>query len=461
MKRIAAFVSVTICVTTLAQPTIVGDPPAAPAAQPAAAPITPPPADSAENLAGSLEAKSTFNAMIAAVRDARTLVFHSRTTNTGSLAGHTYDTDANVRMRRLPDRAGAWQLRVVGSGTRAGDAQPTAIDVTWGPTGASWLDHAKQTLHERPVAQSTGPLVKIALDCVPTQLIEKSPFTKEVNALLVTLDATEPIDGVECRVLTFKPKRGSSTTRVWVGTDNLPRKIERSSELKSYANTTTVEFSDLRSGEPLADGDFTVELPEGYEREVAWSAQRTTPRPSPAPTAAVTSAASDAAPSHSVRETPRPAPPPAPAFDLATPSGDRVTLAKLKGNIVVLYFWGTWSVPGRAGIDELQKVQEEHADAKVRILAVAVRERSKDAPAEFFRSGSRTLTLLLDGEKTAADYGVSVYPTFVVLNSRGVKVGMIEGFKKNSTPEDIRTLITNAETVTVSEVEEEMPEEGV
>ena len=432
--------------------------PAQPAApSPTSAPAAPAPGTSGDplvNLAGSLPAKAVFRQLLDAVREAKSLVFHVKTTNSGYLAGHAADTDTSVKMRRLTERAGAWQLRISGTGIHKGDEQSTTIDVVWGPTGAAWLDHAKKTLNERPVAQSTGPLVQMALSSVPTQLIEKTPFTKEINSLVVTLDATESVDGVDCQVLTFKPKKGSSTTRVWVATsDHLPRKFERSNELKQYASTTIVEFSDLRVDEALTPEDFKLDLPEGFERETVWTSQRNVPRE---PAVRAEGAANPEAESPASPPPPgagheadrlkrsRPAAPPAPAFDLVTPAGEHITLAKLKGKTVVLYFWGTWSLPGRAGIEELQKIQDELGVDKVRTLAVAVRERSKDAPAEFMKAGSRTVTLLLDGDKTAAEYGVVVFPTFVVLNADGVKVGQIEGFRKNSTAEDVRTLITNA-----------------
>ncbi len=427
---------------------------------------TPPATASLDNLAGSIEAKEAFGSMVETIRGAKTLTFHSRTTVTGFLAGHSANTDASVRLRRLPDRAGAWQLRVLGSGSLKGAEQPTTIDVVWGPAGATWLDHDKKTFNERPVVQSTGPLVKMAVDSVPNPLMERNAFSKEFNAMVVTLDSIETIDGVECSVLTFKPRTGSSTSRIWVGnSDHLPRKFERSSELKSYASTTTIECADMRINEPLGDEDFKIEQPDGFEREVVWSSANLNSRRAAPPQPKEAAAPDQTAAPSPEQARPRPAPvapavPPAPAFELTTPAGDRVSLAKLKGSVVVLYFWGTWSLPGRAGIDELQKLHEELSDSKVRALAIAVRERSKDSPIDFFKSGSRTVTLLLEGDKTAADYGVVVYPTFVVLDRAGVKVGTIEGFKPNATPEDIRTLITKAQSAPVTSVDDEPPVGG-
>ncbi len=414
--------------------------------------------DPMSELGGSDEAKAILRETLDAVAKARTLVFHSRTTNTGSLAGYSADTVAVVRMRRAADRPGAWQLHVTGSGTRKGEEEATSIDVVWGPMGATWLDHGARALYERPTAQSSVKLVQMALGCVPTQLLEKNSFSRETGALHVSLDATERVDGIECHVLSFKARKGSSTSRIWIGvSDRLPRKFERSNELKAYANTTTFELSDLRANEPLTEEDFRVELPEGYERIASWTSQPNARNPA-AVTPPKTTAATAAAPSPAPRRAePRPAPAPlAPDFDLRTPDGEHFTLAKLRGRVAVLYFWGTWSLPGRAGIAALQGILEELEDRKVRTLAIAVRERDKTAPVEFLKASSSTVTPLLDGEKTASAYGVVVFPTFVVLDRNGAKVGSVEGFKGETTAEAVRALIDAALAVEVTAVDVEV-----
>lgn len=126
----------------------------------------------------------------------------------------------------------------------------------------------------------------------------------------------------------------------------------------------------------------------------------------------------------------------APAFALKDIDGREVTLASLKGRVVLLDFWATWCGPCKAAMPAIQKIHEVYADRPVTVLGVDVWERKQDAGPTYFREKGFTYGCLLEGEQLAGAYGVTAIPTLVVIDKSG-QVGLIEtGFG----PEGEKTL---------------------
>lgn len=117
---------------------------------------------------------------------------------------------------------------------------------------------------------------------------------------------------------------------------------------------------------------------------------------------------------------------PAPAFDLAVlasgsgavaPSpGDRIRLADLHGNVVVVNFWASWCLPCKDEHAALSQAATRYAERGVRFVGVVYNDVTANAVRWIADMGGQTYPALLDpGTRTAIDFGVYGVPeTFFI-----------------------------------------------
>ena len=112
----------------------------------------------------------------------------------------------------------------------------------------------------------------------------------------------------------------------------------------------------------------------------------------------------------------------APAFTVTRINGEAVSLSDLRGEVVLLNFWGTWCGPCRREMPEFQNVYEEYQDAGFTILALAVRD-NEAAVRDFRDEFGLTFPLALDeGNQVNDDYGIRQQPSTLIIDQDGVIV---------------------------------------
>lgn len=212
-------------------------------------------------------------------------------------------------------------------------------------------------------------------------------------------EAEEGEEPVEAKVVLTQ-------TRHLGADDLLPRKVDMA--YKGVGNDQIpemkilAEMTDLKSNAGLKDADFALKAPEGYTAEEGTFKNMGLPDPS-----------------GEAPELKAEVGKPALAFALKDSKGTEVTLASLKGRVVLLDFWATWCGPCKAAMPSIQKLHEKFADKAVTIIGVNCWEDKAETAIKYMDNKKFTYTLLLKGDDLAKEYGISGIPTLILIGKDG------------------------------------------
>lgn len=112
----------------------------------------------------------------------------------------------------------------------------------------------------------------------------------------------------------------------------------------------------------------------------------------------------------------------APDFTLARLDGPPVSLASLKGQVVLVDFWATWCPPCRDEMPYLVKLAKAHEADGVRLLAVSNDDLDEQKEAvEHFVTGMPELGpyAVFGTPEVSATYLVRALPTLYVIDREG------------------------------------------
>ena len=110
----------------------------------------------------------------------------------------------------------------------------------------------------------------------------------------------------------------------------------------------------------------------------------------------------------------------APAFNITTLDGEDIALTDLRGQVVLLNFWGTWCGPCRREMPEFQKAFEQWGAQGFEILAIAYND-TEAAMRDFRDEYGLSFSLALDDTGEINDtYGIQTRPSSYLLGRDGI-----------------------------------------
>jgi peroxiredoxin len=108
-----------------------------------------------------------------------------------------------------------------------------------------------------------------------------------------------------------------------------------------------------------------------------------------------------------------------PAFTLPARDGGNLSLAELKGQVVMINFWATWCGPCRQEMPLLEQIQARYEPLGFTLVGINV-EPDSAAAEEWLAKAPVTFPILFDRENRVAEsFGVEGMPSSVFIDRAG------------------------------------------
>jgi thioredoxin-like negative regulator of GroEL len=117
----------------------------------------------------------------------------------------------------------------------------------------------------------------------------------------------------------------------------------------------------------------------------------------------------------------------APDVELQTLDGERLALASLRGKIVVLDFWTTRCRPCLASVPDLRDLVRRHPRDELALVSISVDEDEEKWRTFVAREGMTWPQVRDSGYRLSMAFGVSSFPTYVLIDQEGFVKHQIEG----------------------------------
>lgn len=118
--------------------------------------------------------------------------------------------------------------------------------------------------------------------------------------------------------------------------------------------------------------------------------------------------------------------PPAPDFELSRVGGGTVSLADLRGQLVLLDFWATWCVPCVKAIPELNALHLAQKERGFQVLGVAVDDLEEPELAAWLEEKGVVYPIARATSDLAAEYGAYQFPQHVLISRDGTILEQLE-----------------------------------
>jgi cytochrome c biogenesis protein CcmG, thiol:disulfide interchange protein DsbE len=127
----------------------------------------------------------------------------------------------------------------------------------------------------------------------------------------------------------------------------------------------------------------------------------------------------------------------APSIEFATAEGRPISLASLRGNVVLVDFWASWCGPCAQAFPAVEDLFQDYRTRGFEVLAVNLDEKRRDAD-RFLADRPHAMTVAFDPQgKSAKAFGLEGMPTSFLIGRDG-KVRFVHTGYTQKTLEDYR-----------------------
>jgi peroxiredoxin/outer membrane lipoprotein-sorting protein len=404
------------------------------------------------------QARRALENMAEAVKEATTISYDVQVVGEGAFFGMLPRLEGKVFLKRVESaedaapgvKAGAWQMRVEGRTAGAENVEARQFVVVSDGARYIWVDdQRRQLIHRAHGAVRGQPFDNVTTLQIP-HLTDPAGIERQLSMPVIALVEQATLEGLNCDVVLADPGEQQPKLRYTIARrDGMPRRVERLLQGGPLNDRQTWTITNVQVNGEIDSSTFKLVAPEGYATVGAPFVHQPGEMET---TTVLTDESGDKAhtniPAKPAANLPRTVGTDvgniAPDFELSAPGGRKVSLASLRGDVVLLDFWGTWCLPCKRSSPEVQKVHIDYKDRGVKVFGLAVREAADENPINYMRENNYTYGLLLRADGVARQFGVRLYPTFIVIGREGEIVHIESSFDPQSTFPNIRAAIDRA-----------------
>lgn len=119
----------------------------------------------------------------------------------------------------------------------------------------------------------------------------------------------------------------------------------------------------------------------------------------------------------------------APALTVSTLDGDEVSLAGLRGQVVLVNFWATWCPPCRMEMPGFERVWNSRREGGLVVLGLSKERGDEPGVRAFLAERGITYPVAVTGPEAAEAFGgVRALPTSILIDRQGRVRHRVEGF---------------------------------
>jgi cytochrome c biogenesis protein CcmG/thiol:disulfide interchange protein DsbE len=357
------------------------------------------------------DAKATLAESTQVLRNVESLKFKSKRYATGVLKD-IIDSDGEVWIYR-PKGVAQATFKVTGRVKQPGMADKKLVLVSDGKA-VRWLDYDKNTMFVRPVGdKQANQEMNYANQLLLNELTLAEPYAKDLKNEKLEKTGIEQVMNEVCEIITSGPKVGDRAT-IWAisQVDRLPRRMEMAQGAEPNKIAMILDMWDVTTDGKLTAKDFEIAMPAGFVLD-----EKLPSAPIPPVNAQVPAI-----------ELGLPVGMPAPAFTLTASDGKDVSLASMKGTPVVVEYFGTMFKQSTQHGADMKALSDEFAGKNVKFLGLACRDSDMAAAKAYFQNNNLSYTLVPNGDSTLADYKVTGFPSYYVIDAEGNVAAFFQGW---------------------------------
>src|SRR5436190_2085461 len=120
------------------------------------------------------------------------------------------------------------------------------------------------------------------------------------------------------------------------------------------------------------------------------------------------------------------------SFIASDVNGDSIVLSSFKGKYVLLNFWASWCKPCRESVPFYKGIYQKYKDNDFTMIAISGDDDRNAWLNAIEKDDTKLWVNVLSGEKEASNkihnqYSVSVFPTLILIDPKGIIVGRYTG----------------------------------